>query len=88
VGGIRREYEIVAVNEEGEVMRGATSRRYGTNNPTQSSYYSLFPLLPHMWHAPKRERESRFMVEDDYLLVLIGVEKVETGGNTRDCKVV
>jgi hypothetical protein len=39
VGGIRREYEIVAVNEEGKVMRGATSRRYGTNN------HSLLLLL-------------------------------------------
>jgi hypothetical protein len=41
-----------------------------------------------MWHAPKKERGARFMVEDDYLLVLIGVEEVETGGNTRDCRVV
>jgi len=72
-GGIRREYEIVAVSEEGKVMRGATSRRYGTNNHSLL-YYSLFPLLPHMWHAPKKERGARFMVEDDYLLVLIGVE--------------
>jgi hypothetical protein len=71
--GIRREYEIVAVNEEGKVMRGATSRRYGTNNHSLLCY-SLFPLLPHMWHAPKKERGARFIVEDDYLLVSIGVE--------------